>query len=383
MAICLLLFVPPNRLTMMAGFAVVAGIYYFLRGSRLFVGKRLLGHVSPSTIGDVPHGLAAISGMATGPYTLPAPISGERCFLYQTTAWQQNESGRLKEWKKVAEETLHLPFYVQDTTGQMLVEPFGAELDLHQNFREEYGLPSSLASLDKVPPRVSVFLVRHGIAADRPTLVEERSIQPDNPIFIAGTISENPGIPVRPLQHDTGNSQPAQSPRNTAGGSAESSSRPEVVRLSSGPSPSSTTQMTQQGKIAAALTRAGITRPEAWAAAGVPFQSASSDGFALEESVRSVADFAPQASEITATGSANRTVTDQITPDSVSSFNLTPPVVLMKGDSNSPFVISSHSQPEIISSLGWKSVFMVIGGAALTLLGLYVLLIERQYYWRQ
>src|SRR5271166_2988413 len=103
--ICLLLIFTLNRLTMMACFAVVAGIYYFLRGSRLFAGKHLLGHVPPSTIRDAPPGLAAVSGMATGPYTLPGPITGERCYLYQTTVWQQNKSDRLKQWKKVAEET--------------------------------------------------------------------------------------------------------------------------------------------------------------------------------------------------------------------------------------------------------------------------------------
>ena len=383
MTFCLLLTITPNRLTMMACFAVVAGIYYFLRGSRLFAGKHLLGHVSPSTVGDAPHGLAALSGMATGPYTLPAPISGERCYLYQTTVWQQNESGRLKQWNKVAEETLHLPFYIEDTTGQLLVEPFGAELDLRQNFREEYGCPSSVSTLDDVPPRVSVFLARHGVAANQPTLVEERSIQPDSPIFIAGTITENPGIPVRPFRQDTNNSPRTQMPRETNASSTESVSRPEVIRLASGPAPSSTTQMTQQGKIAAALTRAGITRPEAWAAAGVSFPSASSDGFAVEERVQPVADNAPQNSEITATGSANHIENDKTKPDSFPGFDLTPPVVLMKGENSSPFMISCHAQPEIISSMGWKAVFMVVGGACLTVLGLYVLLIERQYLWHQ
>lgn len=383
MAICLLLIITPNRLTMMACFAVVAGTYYFLRGSRLFAGKHLLGQVPPSTIGDAPQGVAGVSGMATGPYTLPGPITGERCYLYQTTVWQQNGSDRLKEWKKVAEETLHLPFYVEDATGQLLVEPFGAELDLHQNFREEYGCASSSLRLDDVPPRVSVFLARHGIAANRPTLVEERSIQPDSPIFIAGTITENPGIPVRPFQQDTDDSQRGQRPRETNGNSAESVSRPEIVRLASGPAPSSTTQMTQQGKIAAALTRAGITRPEAWAAAGVPFPNGPSEGIAVQERAQPVADIAPQASEITTTGPANRLENDQTKPDSAPGFNLTPPVVLMKGPDNSSFMISCHAQPEIISSLGWKAVFMVIGGAGLTVLGLYVLLIEGQFVWHQ
>lgn len=366
MHICPLLIFPPNRITLMACFAAAAGIYFFLRGFHLFAHRRWLSYIPASTIRDSSQGLVAVSGMAIGPYTLSAPITSERCFLYQTTVWQPNESDRLKDWKKVAEETLHLPFFIEDSTGQLLVEPFGAELDLHQNFREEYG--PSLSSPDSISPRVSAFLARHGIAAHHPTRIEERSIQPDTPVFIAGTVTENPGIPVRPLSLGADASQGGKLPRETGGNSAESVLKPEIIRLASGPTPSSTTQMTQQGKIAAALTRAGITRPEAWAAAGVPFPGVSAEGVVVEEKARPVA--------ITTNSSANGLEDNQAKPDPASGFNLTPPDVLMKGASDSPFMISCHGQPEIISSLGWKSVFMVVGGAGLTVLGLYVLLLE-------
>lgn len=382
MTICLLLIITLNRLTLMACFAVAAGFYYFVHGFHLFASKHRLGHIPAAAIRDASQGLAAVSGMATGPYTLPAPLTGERCYLYQTTAWQLSESDRSKEWKKVAEETLHLPFYVEDATGQLLVEPFGAELDLHQSFREEYGSPMSLSSRDDVPPRVSVFLARHGIAVDRATRIEERSIQPGTPVFIAGTVTDNPGIPVRPLQQQgADDSQRDKQGRETNGSSTESAPAPEIIRLSSGPAPSSTVQMTQQGKIAAALTRAGITRPEAWAAAGVPCPSRPSQGVAVEERAQPGAEFAPQASAITATGSTNGLQKSPTNPGPASGFDLTPPVVMMKGENDSPFMISCQSQPEIISSLGWKSVFMVIGGAALTVLGLYVLMVERQFLW--
>jgi hypothetical protein len=379
--ICLLLVITFNRVTLMACFAVVAGIYLFLHGFHLFASKRSLGHIPASAIRDASQGLAAVSGIATGPYTLPGPITGERCYLYQTTVWQQSESGRLKEWKKVAEETLDLPFFVEDATGRLLVEPLGAKLDLHQNFLEEYGLASSLSSRDDVPPRVSAFLVRHGIASYRPTRIEERSIQPDTPIFIAGTITENPGVPLRPFRPGADDAQQDQLPRHGNGSSAESTSAPEIVRLASGPAPSSTIQMTQQGKIAAALTRAGITRPEAWAAAGVPFPSGPSEGVAVEERTQPVAGVAPKVSAKATNGSANGPQNDQTNADPASGFDLTPPLVLMKGANNSPFMISCHSQPEIIIALGWKSVLMVVGGVGLTVLGLYVLLIEQQFLW--
>jgi hypothetical protein len=54
-----------------------------------------------------------------------APITGKPCFLYRTVAWQQR-TGKKQEWEKVADETLHLPFFIDDSTGQLLIEPLGS-----------------------------------------------------------------------------------------------------------------------------------------------------------------------------------------------------------------------------------------------------------------
>lgn len=362
-----------NRLTLTACFAAVAGLYFFFHGFKLFARKRSLAHTPASTVLTASPGPAAISGMATGPYTLSAPLSGQRCYLYQTTVWQQSQSGRKQEWEKVAEETLHLPFFVEDSTGQLLVEPLGAEFDLHQNLREEYGLSSPSLREENIPPRVSVFLARHGIAFGRPIRIEERSLQPDTPVFIAGTLTENPGIQVRPYSPGADDNRRDNLYRATTASSAEPASRPEIIRLSSGPVPSSTIDMTQQGKIAAALTRAGITKPEAWDAAGVHLPTFSAESVAVEERAQPYAEDAPESPAVPAN--------NQTQPDPGSRFNLAPPLVLMKGAENPLFAISCHSQPELISSLGWKSVAMVVGGTGLTLLGFYVLLLMRNPHW--
>ena len=364
---------------MMAAFAAVAGMYFFFHGFQLLARRHQLEHIPESSVRGASEGPTSVSGVATGPYTLSAPITGEPCYLYQTTVWQQDGADRQKEWKKVAEETLHLPFYIEDATGQLLVEPFGAALDLHQNLSEEYEASLSPSSSENMPPRVSAFLAREGIFPDRPTRVEERSIQSNTPIFIAGTVTENPGIPVRPVS--TFDSQGGNSNQDGNGKPVDGGSQPEIIRLSSGPTPSSTTQMTQQGKIAAALSRAGITKPEAWAAAGISFP-ANLDQVAVEERTHASANTVPRASAITANQEANsqsnRLEKEGQKSDSARGFDLAPPLVLIKGADNSAFVISCHSQPEVVSSLGWKSIGLVVVGAFLSVLGLYVLLLEWQ-----
>jgi len=48
-------------------------------------------------------------------------------------------------------------------------------------------------------------------------------------------------------------------------------------------------------------------------------------------------------------------------------FDLHPPVVLMKGSHNPAFLISWHSQRDLLTELGWKSALYIWGGPVLTL----------------
>jgi E3 Ubiquitin ligase len=360
--VCLSLFIPMNYLTLLSLFAIAGGLYFFSIGFQLLARKRLLLMTPTSRIRSAAMGLVEVNGTATGPHTMPAPITGKLCFLYHTTAWQQRE-GKKQEWEKVADETLHLPFFLDDTTGQLLIEPLGADLDLHRYFREEYAT-SIFSSTDDIPPRVRAFLSRQGIASTRPLRIDEYSIKPDDMLFIAGTLTENPGVEIR------GFSSHVDSSRNAAAHNiAEQAPAPQIVRLYGGANSSSAQGMSQQAKIAAALTRAGITKPEAWSAAGVPY-----GGLAVEENPAPVPSRTgtPQSSANESPGGAYFD-DDQAEPSAVIPA---PPVVLMKGANDPTFVISFRSQKEFVSALAWKSAGMISGGIAIILLGLYILLAQ-------
>ena len=355
----LLSFIPINHLTILSALAIAGGLYFFFIGFRLLARKRLLLATPTSKIRSAAMGLVEVNGMAAGPHTMPAPITGKPCFLYHTTIWQQR-ADKQKEWEKIADETLHLPFFIDDSTGQVLIEPLGADLDLRREYREEFDTSFFSSGLNNVPARVSVFLARHNIVPSRSLRVEERLIKPADALFIAGTLTENPGIQVRPMRSDS-------PPNSSLNFLRKPAPAPEVIQLSSGPPPTSTRDMSQQSKIAAALNRAGITRPEAWSAAGVPYQSV-----AVEDS--------PTAAGMQQNPRVDGINTKTDDPNS-SEFNLTPPVVLMKGTNDPTFVISFRSQKEFVVALAWKSAAMIWGGAAITLLGVYMLLTQTQLNW--
>ncbi|MGP0098762.1 MAG: GIDE domain-containing protein [Terriglobales bacterium] len=361
MPICLSFLISINHLTIFAWTAIAGGSCFFFAGFYPLVRKLLSSASTATEIRNATPGKIKVNGEATGPNTIQAPITGKPCFLYQTIAWQLNEGNR---WEKIADETLHLPFFIADSTGQLLVEPLGADLDLPSDFREEYDERSLSSDIDNFPPRVSDFLTRHRVVRDCGLLIEERLIRPEDPIFVAGTLMENPGVQVRPLSSNNElrgatNQEGANrsQPNRTANHLPDAAPAPQVVKLSGGALPSSSSAMSQQAKIAAALNRAGITRPEAWSAAGLSRPTPVIDNNVMP---RAFADDQDQ---------------DENQPGS-SGPNLAPPVVLMKGTSDSKFVISCRSQGESLGDFVWKSVAMILGGVAILFLGVYTLLAQ-------
>ncbi len=322
----------------------IAGLYWFYSGFRLLQRKRLILNTPASKIRSASMGLVEISGLATGPYVMTSPLKQVECYYYQSTAWEMRRRGKNNEWVKVAEENLQVPFYLDDSTDKVLVDPRGADLDLHCDFQEEYNR-SILFEGPEMPGCVREFLERRGVDPSKRIKVEEHCIKPKNFLFVLGTLSQNPGVDasVAPTWAQRIGDQPLRS-------QATIEIQPEIIRLSKDNQRVATTEMTQQQKIAAALSRAGMSNPAAWTATAV--------------------------STATASAAAKTAVAVEAQPatEDVGTFDLHPPVVLMKGSHDPAFFISWRSQRDVVASLGWKSSLMIWGGPALTLLCTYILL---------
>lgn len=322
------------------------GVYLFYRGFRLLQRKRLILDTPASKIRSAAMGLVEVSGLAAGPYVITSPMKRASCYYYRSMAWELQKRGKNSEWVKVADESLHVPFYVDDNTDKVLVDPRGADMDLHCDLQEKYNAPFSFGS--GMPGSVADFLSRHGINPDKQIKVEEYCIKPKNFLFILGTLSQNPGLDASVMPAW------AERPRARAiekdAASPAKASAPEVIRLSQAHPEVPVAEMTQQQRVAAALIKAGISNPAAWAVAGAGAQPALAR-----------IDPKPQIAEIQA-------VTEDTTPAEVEgTFDLHPPVVLMKGMHNPAFFISWRSQRDVVKTLGWKSSLMIWGGPTLTL----------------
>jgi hypothetical protein len=369
----------PVRPAIYCVIGLCAGLYLFFNGFRLLRRRRLILDTPVSKIRSASMGMVELSGLAVGPHTMVAPVTQRPCYYFRTLVWEWKQQGRSKTWVKVAADCMHLPFFLDDNTAKVMIDPRGAELDLHRDFQQEF-CDSFFTTKEEVPSHVRLFLSRHGINTTNKIKVEEYCIKPKNALFVVGTLGENPGLKItsQPISDEepisfaaAGLAFPlrgaslslATEGSNIFSGvltgglqhdpkfdaiydKAITTTSTRVILLSPDQGPTKSADMTQQQKIAAALMKAGVANPAAWAAAGVmsstpPASSSNSDG----ESTGRVDAFDPH-----------------------------PPVVLMKGKNNPIFLISWRSQQAIARSLGWKCALMIWGGPALALLCLYGLL---------
>jgi hypothetical protein len=339
---------------------VAVGVYLFYRGFRMLQRKRLIEDTPSSKVRSASMGLVELNGLATGPYTMTAPITQVPCYYHRSMAWQWQQRGKNSEWVKVADESLHVPFYLDDNTGHVLVDPQGAEMDIHRDFHQEYG-NSLFSTTSEVPLNVLGFLSRHGVSTDKKIKIEEYCIKPKNALFVLGTLAENDGVEAGPTPlHSFSADQFQVNVRNPGmlvgmfAGALKprpgmvTFTREEVIQLSNRTLATGSAKA-DQGKIAAAMMKAGITSPAAWAAAGL-----ADAGVPISVS----------------SGSHGRAAAATMAPEQ---FDLHPKVVLRKGTYNPAFFISWKSQKDIVQSLGWKSFGMIWGGPALTLLCVYIL----------
>jgi hypothetical protein len=369
-----------NYFWIVAAIGTCVGMYLFVSGFGMLARKRLILNTPVSKVRSASIGLVEVNGLAVGPYVINAPITGLPCFYYRTVVWQLKRPGKNNNWQQIVDESLHLPFYLEDDTGRLLVNPQGAEMEIHRDFHDEFN-GSVFFSSDLVPENVRNFLMAHGVSNDQRIRIDEYCIKPKNALFILGTLAGNTGLtvsakPVRTLPSPvasfnfnlpSGTKTKVELALNSAritmlpaGEKVFETSlqnvqelKTELVRLSC-ERPSSSLDMTQQEKIAAALMKAGITNPAAWEAAGLN---------------------GPASAVATAPAAANGTspsVNESPNPEA-EAFDLQPKTILIKGEHNPAFFISWRSRRDVVQALNWKSTLCIWAGPALTLSCAYIL----------
>jgi len=156
-----------------AALGIVIGPYLFYRGFRLLQRKRFILDIPRCAVRAAAIGGVEVSGKAVGPYTLVAPLSQRDCLYYRVVIRVLRKSAG-----QIVDEVC-APLFVDDGTGELMIYPEGAEMQL-AGFEGDAG------------EYLARILSRHGFTKDDLEAAEEYCILPDDNIFVMGTLRENP-----------------------------------------------------------------------------------------------------------------------------------------------------------------------------------------------
>ena len=375
-------------LVSMAVVGAVGGVVLFFRGFRMLQYKRLILNTPFSKIRSASIGLVEVSGMPTGPQTISAAITGDPCYYYRVRAWQWVESGNDHKWEQVLDESLSVPFFLDDSTGKVLVNPQGAELDVHRNFTDELQT-SSFGKGSIIPENIRKFVALRGLLSADKIRLEERIIKPGYPLFVFGTLGENSGqTSWTPAPHATnarvsfgsGATSRALTFKFTLGEPGSDIAMKLMEQVSGNKNVRIEARTTASGpivlpdRVVQQLNRIGVSLPvpvlteSSRIAPNVP-SLGNSTGIAVATENAAAAPVeisSPNPQQSNAAGTPLKTA-----------FDLHPPVAICKGERGDPFTISSQSQREVVQALAWKSMLYIWGSPVFTLACIYFLLA----YW--
>ncbi len=181
------------------------GAWTFFRGFRVLRNKRLVENLPTSKCRSLAMGLVELEGKAVGSETFPSLIGGIACFCSMVKVERYKRSGKSSRWVTVHEEERILPFFLEDETGRVRVNPHGAEFDLTPDveYETETGLITWLKRTfsdagDGLagPPmqeRFRSYCARRGVTFQEPMRFTERNLCPDGPVYVLGMAAEAPG----------------------------------------------------------------------------------------------------------------------------------------------------------------------------------------------
>lgn len=121
--------------------AIKDSVFFLFGGTLVVLGfvmlrkKRMIENVPSSRVRSVAMGLAELVGQVRQTTPLKAPLTGTTCAYYRFTV-EKETGGKNKKWSVVEKGESTEPFWLEDETGRILVNPVGADLILRQAYRK-------------------------------------------------------------------------------------------------------------------------------------------------------------------------------------------------------------------------------------------------------
>ena len=165
-------------------------------GSRMLKQRKKIQATATATITGTRCGEQGVEGFAQAFVPFHAPWSQEECVYCEWSFQQISGSGKTRMWVTSVEDKISPPFFIEDVSGRILIEPEHATMD----FTMSYDFETSSLGVGKqnpIPPHIIDFIRATGIEyLDKdnkilPFRVEETAVKVGEPVYAMGTASNH------------------------------------------------------------------------------------------------------------------------------------------------------------------------------------------------
>ena len=185
------------RILIYAVIGFFAGLFLMYAGFGLFKRKRLIENLPTSKIRSIAMGLVEVNGKArhAKEKVMTSPLSGKKCVYYKYTIEKYVSSGKSGHWRMIKYDVGPGPFFVEDNTGTVLVDPKKADIKVPMSYQSQ-------SSWGKDPePLVKKFLEKEKIkfegalfGANFSMRYREWIIPPGMELYVLGEAKDNPYV---------------------------------------------------------------------------------------------------------------------------------------------------------------------------------------------
>lgn len=353
-----------------------AGIYIFFKGFKQFRNYRLIADTPEIPIRSIPMGFVEIHGKAQGEKTLESPVTKVPCYLYKVVIerWERDSRGN-GSWRHHRTDVDSVPFYLADEGGKVLVDAGEAELDLPQSARREAG---SSATVTSAAGATNQELLEYVSRADVHWMggLAERGLKAVGPLSDASKEEKRQAL-LGAFQHSPG------TPDFTRNMMVMMAPRIKQQIESMGPQADPKKEQARQMALQAFQHQPGS--PEFMAA--LQNAAAMADDPEMMRHFSAMTGGGSQTSQVFfhAAGGRYRFTEFCLIPGA--SYDVSGTCVenphpqdehdrnmIVKGRTEKEFLISSKTEKQVESGLRWRAIKMILGGAALAVICLAILL---------
>ena len=172
------------------------GLFLFFRAFGWLKSKRLIENIPTSKIRSIAMGLVEVYGKVVQyrGEVLKSPFTARDCVYSRFSIEEYRSSGKHSRWVTVRKGVGFVPFYVEDETGSVLVDPKGAGVEILRDNEFESGF------MKDPPEGVKRFLRRSGMdfegffGVNRRMRYRESFIEGGDMLYVMGTAGDNPFV---------------------------------------------------------------------------------------------------------------------------------------------------------------------------------------------